>query len=80
MPCTRNLGDELEQPIDEIEHFIHIKRHLEQLFAQFDIPMVANIDNFPLKEFSVPSQDEPHSIIVNPAIQANNFVLKPSLL
>lgn len=34
----------------------------------------------PLKDFVVQSQDEPHSSIVNPAIQNNNFELKPSLL
>ncbi|MCH89637.1 putative transposable element protein [Trifolium medium] len=41
---------------------------------------LANNDNRPLKDFVVPSEDEPHSSIVNPAIQANNFELKPSLL
>ena len=34
----------------------------------------------PLKEFSQPSDEEPSSSIVNPAITTNNFELKPSLL
>lgn len=37
-------------------------------------------DNRLLKDFVVPSKDKPHSSIINPAIQANNFELKPSLL
>ncbi|PNY08729.1 1-aminocyclopropane-1-carboxylate deaminase-like protein [Trifolium pratense] len=32
------------------------------------------------KDFAVPSEDEPHSSIVNPTIQANNIELKPTLL
>lgn len=42
--------------------------------------MVANNDTRPLKDISVPFEDEPNPIVVNPAIQANNFELKPSLL
>lgn len=34
----------------------------------------------PLKEFALPSNEDPHSRIVNPAITANNFKLKPALL
>lgn len=37
-------------------------------------------DNFPLKEFAVPSNEEPYSSIVRPAIEENNFELDPSLL
>lgn len=36
--------------------------------------------NCPFKDFAVPSQDEPHSSIIPPAIQTNNFELKLSLL
>lgn len=34
----------------------------------------------PLKDFTLPSNEEPHSSIINPAIPVNNFELKPSLL
>lgn len=34
----------------------------------------------PLKEFAQPSNEEPSSSIGNPAIPANKFELKPSLL
>lgn len=37
-------------------------------------------DNRPLRDFTVTSQDEPHSSIVPLAIQTNNFELKPCLL
>lgn len=56
MPSTRLIMDKLEQPIDEIEHFIHIRRQLEQLRTQFAIHMAANNER-PLKNYIVPSQD-----------------------
>lgn len=40
---------------------------------------MAEPDNCPFKDFTIPSQDEPHSSIVPTTIQANNFEL-PSLL
>lgn len=51
-----------------------------QLHAQYIILMATNNDNRPLKDFVVPSEDEPQSSIVKPMIQANNFKLKSSLL
>ncbi|MCI38543.1 hypothetical protein A2U01_0059771, partial [Trifolium medium] len=36
--------------------------------------------NRPLKSYAIPSQAEPHNSIVAPAIEANNFELKPSLI
>jgi hypothetical protein len=33
-----------------------------------------------LQDYAAPSQDEPHSSIAPPAIETNNFELKPSLL
>jgi len=77
MPSTRTSEDELVEPIDEIERFLHIRRQVERIHAQM---AQAQNANRPLKDFAVPSQDEPHSSIVNPTIQANNFELKPSLL
>lgn len=41
--------------------------------------MVEN-KNRPLKDFSVPSEDEAHSSIINHAIQTNKLDLKPSIL
>lgn len=64
MPSTHNSGDELEQQIDEIEHFLHVRRRLEQLRAQLNIQMVANNDNRPLKEFFAPSQDEHNRVLL----------------
>lgn len=80
MPSTHNFRNELEKPIDEIGRFIHIKRWLEKIHAQYTIPMAENNDDLPLKDFPIPSKDKPHSSIVNPTIQANNFELKSSLL
>lgn len=42
--------------------------------------MVAQNDEHPLKDFVVPSENETHSSIINLAIQAKNFELKPYLL
>src|SRR4030042_2451744 len=75
MPSTRSSGDDVEQPIDEVERFLHLRRRLEELRAEMALQ-----DDRPLKDYAVPSEDEPHSSIVNPAVQANNFELKPSLL
>jgi len=77
MPSTRTSEDDLVQPIDEIERFLHIRCQVERIHAQM---AQAHNANRPLKDFVVPYQDEPHSSIVNPTIQANNFELKPSLL
>jgi len=77
MPSTRTSEDNLVQPIDEIERFLHIRRQVERIHAQM---AQAQNANRPLKDFVVPSQDEPHSSIVNPTIQDNNLELKPSLL
>lgn len=41
---------------------------------------MAEPGNYTLKDFAFLSQDEPSSSIVPPAIQENNFELKPSLL
>ncbi|KAK2393252.1 hypothetical protein QL285_055218 [Trifolium repens] len=77
MPSTSTSEDELAQPINEIERFLHLRRRIDELRAQMALN---NNENRPLKDFAVPSEDEPHSSIVSPTIQANNFELKPSLL
>ncbi|XP_045804300.1 uncharacterized protein LOC123897629 [Trifolium pratense] len=43
-----------------------------------DEPVMA--ENRPLRSYAIPSQEEPHNSIAAPAIEANNFELKPSLL
>lgn len=78
MPNTRSTRDELEHLFPEIERFIHLKHRKRELRAILD-PMV-KLNNHPLKDFAVPSQDEPHSSIIPPAIQVDNFELKPPLL
>lgn len=77
MSNTLSAGDELEQPIPKVERYIHLKRRIHELREIFEL--MAEPDNRPLKEFTVSSQDEPHSSIVPPVIQANKFELKPSL-
>ncbi|CAJ2646738.1 unnamed protein product [Trifolium pratense] len=42
--------------------------------------MAEEPQNRPLKSYAIPSQEEPHNSIAAPAIEANNFELKPSLL
>lgn len=41
--------------------------------------MAANKER-PFKDYTVPSQDEPHSSITPHTVEANNIKLKPSLL
>lgn len=42
--------------------------------------MAEQVQNRPLKCYAIPLQDEQHSNIAAPAIESNNFELKPSLL
>lgn len=78
MHNTHSNAYELEQLIPKVECYIHIKCRIRELRAIFE-PM-AETDNRPLNDFSLPSQDEPHSSIVPPAIQANTFKLEPPLV
>jgi hypothetical protein len=50
--------DDLEESIDEIERFLHLRRRLNQYRAQMAL---INNDNRPLKDLFVPSKDESHS-------------------
>lgn len=74
MQISCSLGI-LNEPINEIESYIHKIRRLQQIL----VPIAEN-DNRPLKEYNVPSNEEPHSSIFHPSIEANNFELKLSLL
>lgn len=87
MSSTRSQGEKLEQPIDEIERLINLRRIIKEYQLKYNIPdlnipepdMVAN-QNCPLKDYAAPSEKEPYSSIPPPAIEVNNFELKPSLL
>ena len=83
MRKTRS-AENLGSYVDEIERYFRARRRL-----LFDTPSQSetqsemgdnNNDNRPLKDFAVPSEEEPHTSIVRPAIAANNFELKPSLV
>lgn len=83
MRKTRS-AENLVSYVDEIERYFRARRRL-----LFDTPSQSetqsemgdnNNDNRPLKDFAVPSEEEPHTSIVRPAIAANNFELKPSLV
>src|ERR1043165_1693638 len=91
MPSTRSRSEDLVLPIPELERYIIRRRHIRvprtnQLSSQSTIsaepveePDMGDQPR-PLKSYVIPSQEEPHNNIVAPAIEANNFELKPSLL
>ena len=59
--------------IPEIERFLH-KRKRE---ARNNIAMAAELS---LKEYEIPSTEEPLAIIGYPTVEGNNFEIKPALL
>ncbi|XP_058733157.1 uncharacterized protein LOC131604752 [Vicia villosa] len=69
---TGNLIDPLVEP----ERYARARLFIRKLKKA----MAEDRKQRPLKEFSQPSNLEPSSSIVNPAITTNNFELKPSLL
>ncbi|XP_045827939.1 uncharacterized protein LOC123919930 [Trifolium pratense] len=81
MPSTRSRGERLVQLVSEPERLLR-RRNLEN---QLEIPlpdlvMAEAPQERPLRSYAIPSQAEPHNSIAAPAIEANNFELKPSLL
>src|SRR4051812_1435005 len=96
MPNTRSQGGDLIQRINEIERFINVKRRARNLPEVDPIPInqeltfTDQINQFtpklemaalrPLRDYAAPSRVEPHSSIAPPAIEANNFELKSSLV
>ncbi|XP_045800522.1 uncharacterized protein LOC123894544 [Trifolium pratense] len=81
MPSTRSRGERLVQLVSEPERLLR-RRNLEN---QLEIPlpdlvMAEAQQERPLRSYAIPSQEEPHNSIAAPAIEANNFELKPSLL
>ena len=75
MRKTRSTGS-LEDPIAELEKYVRARLFLQRVKRE----MAEDQNRSPLKEFALPSNEEPHSSILNLAITANNFKLKPSLL
>src|SRR4051812_19053001 len=96
MQNTRSQGGDLIQRINEIECFINVKRRACNLPEVAPIPInheltfTDQINQItpklemaalrPLRDYVAPSRAEPHSSIAPPAIEANNFELKPSLV
>ena len=84
---TCSQSKELEQPIDEVEHYIRPRRRIRQYRLKYNLPDpnilepdMAAPANHPLRDYAAPFQDEPHNNIASPAIDRNDFELKPSLL
>ena len=95
MPRTRSQGEPLYLRINDIELYLRVLRRIREYRAAnnlppIEIPDLKNLLPSPipemaeparaLRDYAAPSQDEPHSSIAPPAIEANNFELKPSLL
>ncbi|PNX70015.1 hypothetical protein L195_g057035, partial [Trifolium pratense] len=74
MPSTRSRGERLEQLVSEPERLLRRKNLVRQS------EMAEGPQDRPLRSYAIPSQEEPHNSIAAPAIEANNFELKPSLL
>ena len=75
MRRNRSTGN-LIDPLVEPERFARARLFIRKLKKA----MAEDRNQRPLKEFAQPSNEEPSSSIVNPAITTNNFELKPSLL
>ena len=87
MPSTRSQSEDLEIPISSPERLIRLRRRLQYIAIPTQEPIQEEVEEpamgeqpRPLKFYAIPSQDEPHNNIAAPAIEANNFELKPSLL
>ena len=77
MPSTRFRGEDLVQLIPEPERSLLRRRVQEPI--QDPVEEMGDAPR-PLKYYAIPSQDKPHNSIATPAIEANNFELKRSLL
>lgn len=75
MQRTRSTGT-LKDPIVEPERYVRARLLLQRIKRA----MAEDQNCRPLEDFALRSNEEPHSSIVNPAITANNFELKPDLL
>ena len=64
----------LREFVPEIERFFHERRRNARNNRN---DMVVK---HTLREYATPSTDEPHAVIVYPAVEANNFEIKPALI
>jgi len=63
----------LAEFVPEIERFLRKRRrnaHNNSIMAE----------EHTLKEYAIPSSDEPYAVIVYPTVEANNFEIKPALI
>lgn len=75
--CVYEEPDQREiffEPVNKIKRFLY-ERH--QILRQMDGSI---IDTKPLKNYSIPTNEESHSSIIHPPIMANNFKIKPLLV
>jgi len=70
MRRTKSLGE----IVHEIERYLHERRRN----TRNNLNDVA--EERTLREYATPSTDEPHVVIVYPAVEANSFEIKPPLL
>ena len=83
MPSTRSQGEELEQPIDEVERFVNIRCQIREYQAKYNLPefnlpnfslpeleprMAEGPQNCPLKDYAAASQEESHNNIISPLL------------
>src|SRR4051812_6866745 len=87
MPSTRSRSEDLVLPILKSERSITVSRGLRRTRTLVPNPTSEPVEEStmgeqprPLKYYVIPSQAEPHNSIDAPAIEANNFEIKPSLL
>lgn len=75
MPSTRSQGEELEQQVHEVEHFINLHCRIYNFRIKYNLPfpnpksdsepiMAEGPQNRSLKYYVVPSQEEPHNNIL----------------
>ena len=86
MPSTRSQSENLEIPISSPERLLRVRRQIQYVPIPTQEPIQEEVEEpamgeqpRPLKFYAIPSY-EPHNSIAAPAIEANNFELKASLL
>lgn len=70
---NHSIGNLVEH-VDEIEHFF-LERRQNLLQVMHD-----PVDNMPLKDYEIPTKEDPYCSIVHPPVADNNFELKPYLI
>ena len=69
-------AENLVDPVNKVEQFLRERRW--NLRQQEMVEPIVNTK--PLKDYTIPIEDELHCSIVHPPIAANNFELKPTLI